>query len=49
MQDRVPAPLALPQERLGGVDRAVSGIGRPVEEEGPLGFGLTLYELKSFL
>lgn len=49
MRDNVPASLALPEEGLGSIDRSVSGIHCPVEEEGLLGLSLTLYEVKTFL
>lgn len=44
-----PASLALPEERLGGVDGSVSGVHGPVEEERPLGFSLPLDEVQTFL
>lgn len=45
----LPASLTLPQEAFGGVDRGVSGIGGPVEEEGLLGFRLTPNEVHALL
>ena len=45
----VPASLTLPKEWFGGVDGGVSGIRRPVEEEGPLHHGLNVYEHQGFL
>lgn len=49
MWDNVPASLALPEEAFGSIDRGVSGIHCPVEEEGLLGLSLTVNELKTFL
>lgn len=45
----VPASLAFPQEMFGGVDRSVSGIDGPVEEEGTVCYGLTENEIQTFL
>lgn len=44
-----PASLALAKERRRGVDRSVSGVDGPVEEEGSLGFSLPLDEVKTLL
>lgn len=45
----VPSTLALSKKLFRGIDRAVSGIRCPVEEEGLLGLSLTKYEVQTLL
>lgn len=45
----LPAPLAPSQEAFGGVDGGVSGVRRPVQEEGLAGPRLSGYEVKTLL